>query len=460
MFALAPAMRRHPSIFSEGEPVSGKSLILRFDDVLHQDSYSIQRLYGLINATNFVKLVAALDLRADPRESKTGPVTDDIRESLERTPDLFQFKSKGILVAAGACRHLERQRCELKFNDLEIEGVLDGGHNTLALALFLLDQVVEHPREVKLIKIWSDLSPVWERYSDEVQEVAREQEFLIPVEVLYPTDGCEEEFISNILEIAQARNNNAQLTAETKAHKAGYYDVLKECLDPRVADLVEWKTNDGGKIKSKDLVALALIPLSLVSREETGIEINPTLIYSSKGNCVRLFSEIFEHENVSVADGPVRRLVNERVRNALSLLRDLPRLYDLIYRKFPTAYNHASPGFGRIQCVKHKEGKPVFRTKYYGEKTGYRYPDGFIMPLLYGLRELISVSGDNVTWHVDPFQFLDKWLDEIVEPYREFVIVMAASYDPQKVGKTHASYKFAAKEFATAVQKGGAKQLF
>jgi hypothetical protein len=429
----------------------GKSVILRFNDMYRQDKYGIRRMYATMDAKNMAKLINAADLKANPREAKVGDTTDDIRECLAKTPDLFQFKSKGLLIATVRLRELDRQRCEVFFDDPDIEGILDGGHNTLAIALFLLERVVEDRRELKSVKIWSDLQKIWDRYYELVLESLEDLTFLVPIEILFPVEDREQEFIASILEISQARNANAQLTAETKANKAGYYLDIRKVLDKRVAESVEWKTNDGGTIKVKDLVALSLIPLSLISEQIAGVKYEPTIIYSSKGRCVEVFNSIFEHQEVSTEDGATRKLKNETVRSALEFMRDFPRLYDKLYTLFPEAYNAASPGFGKIDCVKTENAtkakqriaKDRLVSKFYETPVKWHYPDPFFLPILFGLRALIVEKNGILQWATDPDAFIEMHLEEIVRPYQEFVIKMAANYDPQKVGKSTGAYQFA-----------------
>lgn len=43
-----------------------------------------------------------VSLEANPRAAKVGSVTTAIRESLETTPELFPFKSKGILIGTSS----------------------------------------------------------------------------------------------------------------------------------------------------------------------------------------------------------------------------------------------------------------------------------------------------------------------------------------------------------------------
>lgn len=54
------------------------------------------------------------------------------------------------------------------------------------------------------------------------------------MELIVPTDPddrmCVTEFRNNLLEICEARNNNAQLTTGTKANQKGYFDTLSQQL--------------------------------------------------------------------------------------------------------------------------------------------------------------------------------------------------------------------------------------
>lgn len=437
-------------------------LILKFDGHFVSDAYSLNRLVGWIPAKSVLQLISSADLKANPREAKVGAVTDEIQESLDKSADIFHFKTKGVLIAAGSCRKLERGRFELGFEDHEIEGVLDGGHNLLASGLYLARELAdeEHQKPLRRVKTWEDLEAAWEdlgidRNPDEVPN------FLLPVEVIYPQEDAEgrDAFEHAILDVARARNNNAQLTLETKANKAGYYDFLKECLDESVAKEVEWKTNDGGRIKSRDIVSLAWVPLSRLNLEHLigGSDFNPVNIYRNKGACTSMFNKVMETDTITMKrKGEVRELHNDTVKSALSLMKDLPWLYDVIYQEFPEAYNQASSGFGRIGSVrlfeqgKYKKGEKKYLkakplTRFYKKECKYDYPDGFIMPIVWALRELVEVEGTDVRWKVDPEKFVREVLPKTLSVYYGFV--QMANYDPQKVGKALASYQMVSNDF-------------
>ena len=75
---------------------------------------------------------------------------------------------------------------------------------------------------------------MWTENWNAVGEIVDVLDFEMPVEVQVPADMHDDEavetFRSSLLEIGAARNNNVQLSEETKANKKGFYDVFKEHL--------------------------------------------------------------------------------------------------------------------------------------------------------------------------------------------------------------------------------------
>src|SRR3546814_8421165 len=101
--------------------------------------------------------VCSSDLEANPRAAKIGSVTNAIVESLEETPELFPFKSKGILIGTSSYEALQRNRFELTFDNPESEGILDGGHNMLAIGVHMLAAVTDE-RELGSISLWEEMT--------------------------------------------------------------------------------------------------------------------------------------------------------------------------------------------------------------------------------------------------------------------------------------------------------------
>jgi hypothetical protein len=432
------------------------SIIVRFDTVAEQAAGPVLRIVGFAKARDLLQMLDSADLEANPRSAKAGPVTEDILESIAETPDIFVFKTKGILIGASSYEKLQRNRYRLTFENTKIEGILDGGHNTLALGTHIMMHALGDNAVKRKIRRWPDFKTIWEDSRDEVEALrlvkpeddaydAAALDFLVPIEILVPSDiedeTTMEAFNSSLLSICSARNNNVQLTLETKAAKKGFYEVLRSALPPEIEKRVEWKTNDGGAVKARDLVALAWIPLSKLTLEDLP-KIPPQNIYRNKGECAKLFDDLMSRDDVSKAtDGEYTREVhNKQVKSALVLAGRLPALYDKIYKDFPAAYNENAGKFGNVSVVKTAGKMRTQPTSYFtDEEVDYSYPDGLIMPIVYGLKALVEIKPDGtVGWAQDPKKFLDVNLPAIVRKYR--VVLDAFRFDPQKVGKNEGSY--------------------
>lgn len=449
------------------------NVLIRYDQVSEQVEGPVRRIIGFVRARNMLTLFDAADLEANPRSAKAGPVTEAIIDSINATPETFPFKTKGVLAGASDYEKLERNRYQLRFQNTRIEGVLDGGHNMLAIGTHILSLVLDDPKAVRRIKRWPEFKEAWQANRDAIEDYRKENgeeeagrglNFLVPLEILVPSDLEDQsivtEFSTSLLDICAARNNNHELRAETKANQKGYYEELRRAVDPDLGKRIEWKTNDGGDIKVRDLIALTWIPLSAIELplDAEGKQIEPPVpqnIYRNKGACVDLFDRLMSSPAVSRPTGNEYRheLHSTAVGSAFSIAADLPRLYDKIYKMFPAAYNGEGEGrFGRLNVVKMAEGRYRPTTHFGNEPVKYAYPDGLIMPLVYGLKALI-VRGESglVEWDEDPDVFLETKLDAIVKKYR--VIMDAFGADPQKIGKNEGSYDYVLDAFATELLK-------
>lgn len=440
---------------------------LRIEQCSEQVYGPVRKIIGLLGPKAFCHLVDVADLSANPRSAKTGPVTTDIEASLSE-PELFPAKTKGLLLASSSYRALERQRYLLNFEDTDSEGLLDGGHNALAIGRFVLSEAGMSVGDLRKVRDWEAFTEAWKAHRQAISDIEDALEFHVPVEVQVPADmqnpTIVDEFTTSLLEIGAARNNNVQLTDETKANKQGLYAELKSFLPAAISDNVEWKANEGGEIKVKEIIALCWIVLSTLNLPG-GIRVNPNQIYRNKGVCVEAFNKLLRHDEVSskVEGGYERQLENESVRSALRASARLPELYDYVIRHFPESYNGAGGSFGRISAVKMydpekaKEKNSKYlrrmpRSPFFKAEMRYTCPDGFVVPLLYGLRALLSIDAeDRVTWRQDPIAFLDRHMEEIMRSYR--LVLELGDFDPQKVGKNISAYQFAESAVSATMAK-------
>lgn len=441
------------------------SIVVKFEQVDEQVEGPVKRIVGLVKARHALQLFDTANLDANPRTAKTGNLTSDIIDSIETTPDIFAFKTKGILLGSSIYEPLERRRYRITFADENTEGVLDGGHNTLAIGIYLLKQVISNQKEINSIKSWSDFQKVWSKYASDINDLknstlGKENDpfnFLFPLEILVPSNIDDElivdSFIESLLDICAARNNNVELTLETKANKKGFYDEIKSLLPPEIAKRVEWKTNDGGAIKVRDIIAMSWIPLNLI--QPCGISVSPQNIYRNKGECAKQFDALMSKEEISKpTDGYLFELHNSAVYSALKVAADLPALYDQIYLEFPKAYNGDNEGrFGRISVVRMtKDMHRVPNTTFTNKQIEYKYPDGLIMPLLYGLQRLMEIDENgHVVWAYNASDFLKTHLVSIVRKYK--VVLEAFKYDPQKIAKNEGTYDLILDAFETELLK-------
>jgi hypothetical protein len=443
--------------------MNNKKVVLRLDEHSLSEKYDLCRITGTATVDSMIRLIDNADLKANARDAKTGSVTNAIQETLEKSPKLFPFKSKGILLASGDCKELERSRFELCFDNEFAEGVLDGGHNLLAIGIHILKKSLgeDHETEIKKIKRWPELESAWIEHRSEIDLGKIQDKFLVPIEILYPRSGeaGRKQYEDAILEIASARNNNSELSETTKANKAGFYDPLRASIDKTLEKEIEWKTNDGGRIKVQDLIALLWVPLSILDDKVLGNNrIAPATTYSSKGTCATTFNKLVEEHWISKRENGLSRIFHPGILSAIALLKDLPRLYDLLYQSLPDAYNSVSPRFGGIESVrkyeprqngsknpKYLKKQPV--TKYYKKSCEFDYPDGFIAPLVWALRELMEVKDGKVDWipGINPDAFIREHLPETMKVF--YGMFQMANWDSQVIGKTGACYELMCNDF-------------
>lgn len=462
-----------------------KKLIIRFSDQAAQPSKPneglakhMKRVVGFLEAKSLLPIFDTLDLDANPRSAKVGNVTGEIVQTLQSSPDLFPFKSKGVLIGCSNVRELERNRFELHITDPLIEGILDGGHNMLAIGINLLSAFLSDA-ELKKIKYWDQMKDAWKTHRENIGTDDQSLNFLVPVELIIPSSNDEDvvgQFMSSLLDICAARNNNAQLADEAKANKKGYYDAIREFMDESFAKRVEWRTNtwdddtEKRPIKVRDLIALSWLPLNVLNEADAlpvKIEVSPQNIYRNKGECSSRFNALMALPGVSVENGPKSELVHAGVKSALKILAELPGLYDQIYENFPEAYNSHNRKFGANKIVKiyNPERKKVLKqdgkdhsgyftsqplTPMLRKKITHNYPEGLIAPIFYGLTALMDVRDDEIQWAVsNPSQFIEEVLPEIAGSYK--LVLEMGDWDPQKISKNPNSHEFAVKQFESAL---------
>ena len=413
------------------------------DPKFSNEGQKIQKITSSISALTAIELLKVVDNTINPREAKAGPITKAIYKTLSESPSLFWLKSKGILLATTKCTVLNElgSKVELSFSDPQYEGIMDGGHNFLAIANFITLKFFGDQQ-----KNWKDCKKYWNENYEKILAKAREEEdrdnsilkFSIPVEIIAPVsedEGAIDDYYKAIAEICSARNNNVQLKDSAKGNQEGFYDYLKTVL----ADLpIIWKTNEEGKIKSEDVISWATLPLYFLQEGEHLIK-SPKLskvnIYSSKNKCVQNFGEIVSCESYSEEQNGKTIINSPLIKSALDMSIDILKYFDRIVVNFPelfktTAHSKLATSAGDI-IKKEKEMSGLFYTT--DDKATCEYPLAYIYPLVAGLTSLMRYNKDTdtITWAFNPAEINLSYLN-----LSDYVASMKLiRYDPQKIGK-------------------------
>ena len=416
-----------------------------------KEGLRISRISSSLSPFSFIKVFSVADNEINPRVAKENGITQDIRATLATSPECFWLMSKGIVLATQNCRISDRGRVGLTFSeDPKREGIMDGGHNALAIAQYLLQQL--YP-ENRIIKEWDEIKAFWKEHLDDIIERFNTQggnetfKFSIPVEIIFPSneDGAYEDYLKYINSICDARNTNVQLKDSTKDNQVGIYDELKKNLTCK--DKVVWKTGMPGKIKVEDVVSIAsLMFIHLQDKKllpENLNTLSPISIYSGKSRCVDFFGDVIRHREISDKIGDKYVVKSNLIKSALSMVDDLIKFYDKMYIKFPSIYQRNPGKFGGIKAVEMKQSKCPFGSNE--ETIDYKYPAAFFIPLFAGVRELITYneSTDTVSWIINPTTINYDDLD--CEKYVEMIKFL--QFNPQNVGKASMMYREGADTF-------------
>lgn len=408
----------------------------------HEGS-KIRKMVSSISPSSFIKLLSIADNKVNPRSATPNRITRAIHETLQTSPELFWFKSKGILIATQKCEIFDRNRINISLGNHEFEGIMDGGHNTFAIALYMIDVLFEGSQK---IRDWEGCKTFWKNNLAEIQKRFEENKekfsFTIPVEIITPNDDLDalQEYYDYISEICSARNNNVQLSETAKGNQVGIYDYLKKTLPN--SDEVIWKTGKSGTIRSESIISLATLPLIFLQHNillpKDINNLNRVSIYSQKSKCVDYFNQILSHKDISHDIKGKHILTSERVKSALDLTYDLLVFFDKLFVSFPSMYNNVSPGFGRIKAVNKKKQIEVTPYRTNSEISVEDYPHGFFYPLFCGLIALMQFNPntDRIEWKCNPndIDLLDLDLTQYIG------MIRLVSYDPQKIGKQSVYY--------------------
>lgn len=413
----------------------------------------ICKIGSSISPWDFIRLLKNADNKVNPRTATVNPIVRSIEETLNVSPELYFFKTKGLLISTQSCEPYDRNRVKLSFNDSQTEGIMDGGHNAFAIGRFIYKKLYGECK----FKDWKELKAFWDDENNYLDLENRYKEypspddfkFSIPIEIITPSDASEEalsDFYDHIADICSARNSNVQLTDAAKSNQRGCYDYLKYIMPSDFQ--VIWKNGEAGQTKVEDVTALACIPLIKLSSlnyfSDHGIDIgtlSKISVYSQKSKCVKFFGNVMMNKQISSTDKGKYILQDNTVKSALDLLVDIMRFCDKVYYYFPLLYNFNGGSFGRIKGAVLQKPKTTYSGPFGSfTKSDYKYAYGFFYPIICGLTELMELENGALRWKLNPLyiDFTDGKIKGVFTQYMNLVRIL--DYNPNKVGKDSSTY--------------------
>jgi hypothetical protein len=348
-----------------------------------------------------------LPLDVNPRNQDTeSRVARQIANGLVDDWSIFHLLNRGITVSARDVEYDNKTGLlSLVFPDPSDDyGIIDGGH-TYAVIKKNLEPFLQSPQKPDFF------------------------DAQVRLEILVNVDA------DMIVDLARARNTSAQVRDESLANLEGKFNWVKEVVaQTPFADRIAYRENEEDKpLDIRDIIAL----ITLFHPAYASGDNPPILGYSSKGSCLRMFRDEKQQ------DGYLR---------LKPIIVDVLRLYDYVQKKFEPLYREVggitsvgsegeeknSDGNGKkktrlggvSEVKKIKAGFPLY---FYGETAHYRFPDGWIYPVLAAHRAIVSYKGASVSWKVDPFKFFDRYGKSLVGITLE--ASKASGRNPNAVGK-------------------------
>jgi hypothetical protein len=382
------------------------------------DSY-----YAYVKITD---LPLDLPMDVNPRAQNTeSRVAKQIANGLIDASDVFHILNRGITITAKSAKYDGRSGTLTLELVPGVYGLLDGGH-TYAVIRKNLEAYETKSKEAtkKQVEV-----TVTDLNSQALNEVAVEEapSFLnahVRIEVL---TGVKDELL---VDIARSRNTSAQVKDESLANLEGSFEWLKEVLGKtRFGDHVAYKENEDDNdfpIDVREIISL----LTLFHPDFQESEKPPIMGYTSKGRCLDLF-----------------RKEPEKYQMLKPIIPSILELYDYVHLNFAEMYKSiggftgigddlAKPKTRGIKLAKVtgvkavKEGFPLY---YLGGKANFRFPDGWLYPVVSAHRGICSYKSV-VKFKADPKKFFEQAGKNLVGMTLEASIGLGRN--PNAVGKS------------------------
>lgn len=331
------------------------------------------------------------------RDAKTkSAVSRSIRDTLKDDPSSFFFRNRGMtLIVNKAEFDNQKNVLELEMNDLNRNGLLDGGHT------------------YSVIREYLEGLP---------EEELTDFNALVKIEII---EGLTDpEIITNVVE---ARNTSTQVKEQSLEEHRKSYEAIHAILNaqPYGKNIAykEYELDEEGKPKDIDVKEI-LSYLICFDIESFDNNKHPIKSYSTKASVIQHFK-----------NNP------ERMEKYIPLLPRILELRDHIYFELPKAYNEVGGRFGALTGVIWTGNKTRMEKEhlYYTNKDSeYRIPSGFIYPILAAFRNLVRIKDGKCEWKDDPIKLFDSLKEELANT----VVKQAIGFsNPNKLGKDEATWK-------------------
>ena len=413
---------------------------VRFAEATDIQIGGIRRIVGVTKVVDLVSLITIATLDSNPRKPKRNDIIDSICKELRSQDFLFTYKTRGLLVGAANAIQLTPNEFRLDIEDQQIEGILDGGHNTLAIGLMILEAATGRPTEINRIHDWKEFKQKWMENQSAIETWSKNptsvtfHDMLIGMELILPIDVENRDsvdlFKRSIIDICSARNTSTPLKTSTMLGKLGLLDPLKERLVEPYLSRVQWEQNGQGTVKSDDLISMTLVPFKSLLKHfpienKSGRAMTvkaANSLYAGRTAGVKNYGELMQSDKITKRTSDYKReIFGTEIESVFDIAAQLPEIYDRIYFLFPSAFDHNSDeSLMALPSIVEWNNRHRLNLKlpYSGEAISGVFPEALIQPILRGLEFLIGFDSESnrLYWTQDPISFLDEHMDAIVKP--------------------------------------------
>ncbi len=315
-----------------------------------------------------------------------GDVFNAIKDTLRNQPEEMIFRNLGITILSPEVEFDNKtNEVMIVFSDKAKHGIANGGHTFSAIHEVLSEGEVN--AEVKIECI--------------VGELERDTH----------------------VSIVDGRNRSRAAQKHSLENLRESYKPIEQVLiDPYYKDRIaysEFEVDQEGKRRDISIREILSYIYCLDAFDKNQ---HPIKAYASKGSVVDYYCGTDEKG----------KDMNLTFARAKSILPDILKLRDIIYRDLPQAYNDAGGRFWGLDSMgvfKTDEPQPLRFIKDF--VSGGRYPDGFVYPILAGFRKYIDHRGD-WSWKKDPFKIWEEKKNDIASAMKDAV---TAFPNANKLGK-------------------------